>query len=189
MIYKQTFVPRRDLDADRKVWYASKLKPTKQSRRSAQGRMERSTQQLGAWEQLFSVAPCGLVLLDTHAVVQYLNPSAAQLLGLDSEQAVGQPLTDLLPAWKGTTFYASLPSLLDAQSTFEAIDFDVPGPEEKRLRVYAAYVPNGTTKARGVLLTIIENTEVATLERRLHRAEYQASYCSFPWLRRSRMRR
>ncbi|MDP3703158.1 MAG: ATP-binding protein [Candidatus Omnitrophota bacterium] len=137
--------------------------------------MESSTKQLGAWEQLFTVAPCGLVLLDTHAVVQYLNPSAAQMLGLHPEAAVGHPLTDLLPAWKGTTFYASLPSLLDAQTTFESIDFDVPGPEEKHLRVYAAYVPNGTTKARGVLLTLIENTEVATLERRLHRAEYQAS--------------
>jgi len=145
------------------VWYASKFQ------------MEPLTRQLGGWEQLFVVAPCGLVLLDTHAVVQYLNPSAAQLLGLDAEGAVGQPLTDLLPSWKGTTFYASLPSLLDAQSTFESIDFDVPGPEEKRLRVYAAYVPNGTTKARGVLLTIIENSEMATLERRLHRAEYQAS--------------
>src|SRR3989338_3993226 len=175
MIYKQTFVGQRNLDAGKKIWYASKLQPSKRSRRTKQNGMESSTKQLDAWEQLFMVAPCGLVLLDTHAVVQHLNPSAAQLLGLHHEAAVGHPLTDLLPAWKGTTFYASLPSLLDAQTTFESIDFDVPGPDERHLRVCAAYVPNGTTKARGVLLTIIEHTEVATLERRLHRAEYQAS--------------
>ena len=131
--------------------------------------------QNGEWAQLFQVAPCGLVLLDHHAAIQFLNPAAGRLLELDPEQAAGQPLTDLLPTWKDTPFCASLPSLLDAQSTFEFIDFDVPGPEGKRLRVSAAHVPNGMEKARGVLLTIVESTEMATLEQRLHRAEYQAS--------------
>ncbi len=130
---------------------------------------------IGEWEQLFNVATCGLVFLDNHAVIQFLNPSAARLLGLDYERAVGQVLTDVLPTWKNTPFYASLPSLLGAQSTFESIDFDVPGPDDRRLRVSAAYVPNGTEQARGVFLTILECTEVATLEQRLHRAEYQAS--------------
>ena len=116
-----------------------------------------------------------MVLLDHHAVIQYLNPCAGKLLGLKSEEAVGHPLTDLLPTWKATSFYATLPSLLDAQSTFESIDFDVPGPQDRRLRVFASYVPNGSAKARGVLLAIVENNEVAALERRLHRAEYQAS--------------
>jgi len=116
-----------------------------------------------------------LVFLDSHAVVQRLNPSACRLLGLDPERVVGQRLGDLLPSWKDTPFYASLPSLLDAQSTFESVDFDVPGPVETSLRVSAAHVPNGTARARGVLLTIIENSQVASLERRLHRAEYQAS--------------
>ena len=136
--------------------------------------MEPSQRQQSDWEQLFNIAPCGLVLLDNHAVIEFLNPSAARLLGL-GEEAVGHPLTEILPTWKNTPFYASLPSFLGAQSTFESIDFDVPGPEDKRLRVSAAYLPNGSTKARGVLLTIIENSEVATLEQRLHRAEYQAS--------------
>ena len=127
------------------------------------------------WEQLFVVAPCGIVLLDAHAEVQFLNQSALQLLELDPDASVGKPLTELLPAWKDTPLSASLPSLLCAQSTFEAIDFDLPGPQNRRLRVCAAHVPDGQGKARGVLLTLIENNEVATLERRLHRAEYQAS--------------
>lgn len=131
--------------------------------------------QLGEWEQLFNVATCGLVFLDNHAVIQFLNPSAARLLGLDYERAAGQVLTNVLPTWKSTPFYASLPSLLGAQSTFESIEFEVPGPDERRLRVSAAYVPNGAERARGVFLTIVECTEVATLEQRLHRAEYQAS--------------
>lgn len=131
--------------------------------------------QVGQWEELFQVAPCGLVLLDSHAVIQLLNPSAARLLGLD-EQAVGKRLTEVLPAWKTTSFVASLPSFLGAHATFQAIPFDLPGPNHRQLRVSAAYVPNnGAPQARGVLLTIVESTEVAALEQRLHRAEYQAS--------------
>lgn len=138
--------------------------------------MERSTQPQSDWEQLLRIAPCGLIVLDTHAVIQLLNAAAARLLEIDEDTSIGRPLTDLLPLWKDTPFYASLPSFIDAQSTFESIDFDVPGPEHKRLRVSAAHVPNGTeTKTHGVLLTLIENSEMATLEQRLHRAEYQAS--------------
>ncbi len=130
----------------------------------------------GDWELLCRVAPCGMVLLDQHALIQFLNPAAAQLLGIDPQASLGHALTDLLPDWKDTSLHASLPSLLGAQSTFEAMDFDVPGPEGKHLRVSTAWVPaDGVEKARGVLLTIVESTEVATLERRLHRAEYQAS--------------
>ncbi len=127
------------------------------------------------WDQLVAVAPCGLLLLDRHAVVQAMNPSAAKLLGLDGHATIGQPLIKLLPSWKDTSLYASLPSLLDAQSTFEAVDFDVPGPNHTWLRVEAAHVPNGSDRARGVLLSLVECTEQATLERRLHRAERQAA--------------
>ncbi len=132
-------------------------------------------QEMGEFEQLFSVAPCGLMFLDRHAVIRHLNPMAANLLGVKLEGVVGQELTAALPNWKDNPFCASLPSLLDGQSTFEMVQFDVPGPEQKVLRISAASVPNGTTSARGVLLSVIECTELATLERRLHRAEYQAS--------------
>ncbi|MBI2093899.1 MAG: hypothetical protein HYT88_04170, partial [Candidatus Omnitrophica bacterium] len=116
-----------------------------------------------------------------------------------------------------TPLVASFPSLLDSQSTFEAVDFDVPGPDKKHLRVSAwlLWSPTGiargtcddapmgatsrppaglgttmppTAEGRGamagskepdysygVLLTIEESTDVASLEQRLHRAEYQAS--------------
>ncbi len=127
------------------------------------------------WESLlFSAAPCGLVFLDRQAIIRMINPSAIRLLGVSFEQSIGQPLTVVLPQWKDTPLYASLPSLLDAQSTFETIEFDVSGPQERSLKVLAAYVPNGQS-ARGVLLSIIECTEVSTLERRLHRAEHQAA--------------
>ncbi len=137
--------------------------------------MEPVSSQRDEWEQLVDLAPCGLVLLDSHAVIRFLNISAARLLGVEQKIALKQPLADVLPTWKTTPLWASLPSLLGAQTTFEAIDFEVPGPEGKQLRVSAAYVPNGADKARGVLLTIIEYTDVAILEQRLHRAEYQAS--------------
>ncbi len=164
------------VDAARKVWYrptalASNARPT------AHIPMEPIPQQpLGTWEQLlFSAAPCGLVFLDRQAIVRLLNPCAANLLGLDPGEAIGKPLTAVLPDWKDTPLHASLPSLLDAQSTFETMEFDVSGPQEKTLRVWAAHVPNGGQSARGVLLSIMECTEVSTLERRLHRAEHQAA--------------
>jgi PAS domain S-box-containing protein len=136
--------------------------------------MDPSDRQNDVWAQLFAVTPFGIVLLDRHAVVQSLNPAAARLLGLDPAVAVGQPLTELLPPWKDTPFSASLPSLLADQSTFEAIEFEVPGPEKTRLKVCAVHAPQGGG-ASGILLTVRENAEVETLERRLHRAEYQAS--------------
>lgn len=163
------------LDAPEEIWYSSAPHPTKRPGRIVHSRMDQTVRHFDDWEQLFAVAPCGLVLLDHHAAIQLINPSAAQLLGVELAQAVGQVVTDLMPAWKETPLYASLPSLLDSQSTFEAVDFDVPGADQKPLRVFAAYVPGTTSKARGVLLSIIENSEVESLERRLHRAEYQAS--------------
>lgn len=138
--------------------------------------MSSQNPQPNEWEPgLFAAAPCGLVFIDRHAVIRLLNPSAASLLGVDLETAIGQSLTTVLPEWKDTPLYASLPSLLDAQSTFETIEFDVSGPDHKMLRVWASHVPNGGTAARGVLLAIFECTEVTTLEQRLHRAEHQAA--------------
>ena len=138
--------------------------------------MEQPYQQSVDWERLFAVAPVGLVLLDNHALIQLFNPAATRLLGISAEEAVGRSLTEVLPAWKDSPFAASLPSLLDAQATFESIDFDVPGQDTTHLRLSAAHVPGGSdSRSRGVLLTVIESTNVTTLERRLHRAEYQAS--------------
>lgn len=128
------------------------------------------------WERLFQVAPCGLVLLNNHGVIRALNPTAAKLLGVDGAKAVDTALFDLMPAWKDTPFHASLPSLFDAQATFESVDFDVPGPEKTTLRILAASLPHeGEAGTHDVLLSMTEHTEVATLEKRLHRAEYQAS--------------
>jgi len=127
------------------------------------------------WEQLFSIVPFGLMVVDRHAVIQTINPAAADLLGVALQQACYQPLLTVLPTWKDTPLYASLPSLLDAQATFETIEFDVPGAEHTLLRVSAVHIPGGANQARGVLLSLVECTEVASLEQRLHRAEYQAS--------------
>ena len=127
------------------------------------------------WEQLFNTAPCGLLLLNSHGVIETLNPCAAKLLGLDPGRAAGRPLAEVLPAWKDTPFSASLTSLFDAQSTFEAVDFDVPGPGATTLRLRAASVPRAGDGLHDVLLSLVESTDVTSLERRLHRAEYQAS--------------
>lgn len=158
----------QQLDLPEDAWYA--LNPS----------MSQPQRQNDEWARLLELAPCGLVLIDLHAVIEYLNPAAVRLLGFDTTPVTGKRLADILPAWKDTPLYASLPSLLDAQSTFEAMDFNVPGPDRRMLRVCAASVPEPSAgpnepKARGVLLSIVERTDVATLERRLHRAEYQAS--------------
>jgi signal transduction histidine kinase len=137
--------------------------------------MEPQKQQTVVWEQLFQSAPVGLILLDSRMLVQVVNPAAAQLLDLDLANALGRALTDALPAWKNSELSASLPSLLDAQTTFESVGFDLPGAANKLVRVCAAHVASDTPEGRGVILSLTESTDVASLERRLHRAEYQAS--------------
>ena len=164
------------LDAPQRSWYPGTSHTRARALAANRPYMTTPNLQSDEWEQLCRMAPCGLLLLDTHALIRFLNGAAARLLGISSEQALGRSLTDALPDWKDTPLYASLPSFVGGQSTFELVDFDVPGPDRKQLRVSAMHVParegEGT---RGVLLTLVESTEVATLEQRLHRAEYQAS--------------
>lgn len=175
MAYRQQIVASRPLDARHKVWYSSRPTPPRHLRRPTYKRMEQSKQHSVDWERLFAAAPCGLLLLDSHTVIRLFNPAAARLLGVEPEQALGRSLADVLPSWKNSQFYASLPSLQGAQSTFESVDFEVPGPEGTQLRVCAAHVSDNPQGAVDVLLTVTERSEVATLERRLHRAEHQAS--------------
>jgi signal transduction histidine kinase len=138
--------------------------------------MDHLSQQPVAWEQLFTAAPCGLVLLNNHMVIERINPHAAKLLGTSVEKSVNRTLGETLPNWKETEFYASLPSLFDAQTTFESMEFEVPGPDQTMLSLRAAVLPQSdSNKTCSVLLAINECTEIATLEKRLHRAEYQAS--------------
>src|SRR3989338_6807847 len=138
-----TSVPPGSVDVSRRVWYPSKSQPQRCPQRVIQDRMQTSKQITNPWEQLFACAPCGMVLLNNHTVIQYLNPAAAHILGLEVDRVIGRVLADVIPSWKDTQFYASLPSLFGAQSTFESIDFDVPGPQMRQLRVSASYVPNG----------------------------------------------
>ncbi len=127
-------------------------------------------------DQLFAIAPCGLAVVDTSTEFRRVNEACLKLLGFHSDsQIIGKTLSGCLPKWKETPFYAALPSLLNAQMTFESIEFDVPGPRQKPLRVRAAHIPSDTGKAQGVLLMLTESLEVQQLERRLHKTEYQAS--------------
>ena len=163
------------LDHPRKTWYPPRPRSIRRSRISTHRRMTQQKHSTRDLQELLTAAPCGLVLLDRHAVIEFMNPMSESLLGLNPNEAVGQQIVAAVPAWKDTSLVASLPSLLDAQSTFEAMEFDLPGPNKRVLRVSAAHVPNGTEKASGVVLSFFECTELASLERKLHRAEYQAS--------------
>lgn len=163
------------IDESQNSWYTSAFPLPSQSPSLISVKIEETFLPMDVWQQLCTVAPCGLVLLDSHTVVRFLNTKAAALLGLQPEVVIGQVLIEVLPGWKDTIFSASLPSLISAQTTFESIDFEVPGVSETRLRLTAAFVSNGTAESRGVLLSLVECTDVTTLEQRLHRAEYQAS--------------
>lgn len=162
------------IDPSRRVWYATHHHELSHQQ-SPRHLMTLPILHFDEWEQLCRVAPCGLMLLDNHTVIRFINNAACYLLGIDSKPSIGKPLADILPGWKETPLYASLPSFIGAQSTFESINFDVPGAESKRLRVSAACMAGTEDRGRGVLLSIVEDTQVATLEQRLHRAEYQAS--------------
>jgi hypothetical protein len=164
------------LDARRKVWYPRRYRLTSRFRSSASvASRGQLSQHPGDWKQLMAAAPCGLALLDRQAAVAVVNPAAAALLGIDPDASVGRPLVDLLPAWKDTPFHASLPSLLGGQATFRSVAFDVPGPPGKVLSVTAAPLEAEDGQPAGILLSVVECTQMLTLERRLQRAEHQAS--------------
>jgi PAS domain S-box-containing protein len=42
----------------------------------------------------------GVVLLDADGVVRHWNPAVAEITGISEEQAVGKPVTHVLPAWE-----------------------------------------------------------------------------------------
>ncbi len=51
---------------------------------------------MGPFEELIDQAPDGVVILEAGRVV-FMNPTAARLLGVSREQAIGQPITSFLP--------------------------------------------------------------------------------------------
>lgn len=51
---------------------------------------------MGPFEELIDQAPDGVVILEAGRVV-FMNPTAARLLGVPREQAIGQPITSFLP--------------------------------------------------------------------------------------------
>ena len=163
------------LDERRKPWYPRRVKPS--NRRifhHTSGRRMSPQLQPVEWEQLFAVAPCGFILLGSKGEIRLFNDAAARLLGIEPSQALEHSLLEAMPSWKGSELSASLPSLLSAQSTFENVDFSVPGPKEATLQVCAVPIVNDKGP-NGVLLTVSQQAEVASLERKLHRAEHQAS--------------
>ncbi len=65
----------QQLDAPEDTWYA--LGPRRLSRMTEPRHDD-------AWARLLDLAPCGLVLIDLHAVIQFINPAAARLLGINT---------------------------------------------------------------------------------------------------------
>ncbi len=147
------------LDTPHRLWYGQSLSPQRL---------------MSDFEQLFTIAPVGFVVLDQQARVESLNPAASRLLGLDPAVAVGQPLLALLPHWQETGLGAQLPALLEPHPSGEPLLVDVTGLTQQRLRMWAAPISNGPVPSQ-ILLSLTERTEMAALEGRLQRSEYHAS--------------
>lgn len=131
-------------------------------------------QPVSAWEDLFDLAPCGLIWLDTQGTIRAINRAAARLLGINQDGAIGQPAAEVVPGWNETPF-SSTPSALFHPQAPESVVVDLPGLTTTKLRLCATSISNGTRDTQGLLLSMAPCTDVATLERQLHRAEYQAA--------------
>lgn len=142
------------------------------------GRRQRSARQtrmaaahLAVSETILQALPCGCVVIDRQGLVQSANPAACCLLDLPPEQVLGRPLLDVVPAWQRTQLADALPLLLAVLSTNGVQEFELPAPNERWLRACVSRLPDD----QGLVLMLLDTTELAKLKQRLRLTEYQAS--------------
>lgn len=100
-------------------------------------------------------------MIDRQGLVQFANPAACCLLDLPPEQVLGRPLLDVMPSWHSTPLADALPLQ----------EFELPAPNERWLRACVSRLPDDD----GLVVMLLDITELAKLKQRLRLTEYQAS--------------
>jgi len=147
--------------------YLEQLRAFRQTRMANQ-------EALGAQEQVLHAVPCGCLVLDPQGQIRFANARALRLLWKDdgTTPVLGQPLLDAAPFWQHSTLAHALPAFLNGHPQDRTAEFELRGPGDRWLSVCISPL---APKDHGILLTILDTTELVQLRQRLRWSEYQAS--------------
>ncbi|MDR3687406.1 MAG: PAS domain S-box protein [Coriobacteriia bacterium] len=108
-------------------------------------------------QRVVDTAPVGMLLLDGHGDVTFMNPTAEQLLGVRSTQCVGRPLEELCGAERQEAFAVSVSELL-ATDSIDGLELVVPGGSKVRPVIARAARLEQLNPDGGWVVAIADNT-------------------------------
>jgi PAS domain S-box-containing protein len=124
-------------------------------------------------EGILQSLPCGYLAVDSQEVIRAWNVAAATFLGVDAARLAGKPLFEAVPFWRNTPFAKALEGLCASQTLTGTMVFELPTPDERWLSVHVSALP--PEAGQGVLVSLMDATELVRLKGRLRWTEYQAS--------------
>jgi PAS domain S-box-containing protein len=71
----------------------------------------------------------GVVLVDEEGIVRFWNPAAAAIAGRSEEEAVGRPISEVVPAWEAISRHVELGDAQDSPARPARIPFRLPEGE------------------------------------------------------------
>jgi PAS domain S-box-containing protein len=107
-------------------------------------------------ETLFNVIEDGVVVIDEHGKIAYLNQAVGRLLNWQSDEVEGQPIRNLLPELDWDNITAPGPN---GQLRSTRHEFEVEYPRPRFLRLYASPLDVEAKGSSGMALIINDATE------------------------------
>jgi PAS domain S-box-containing protein len=133
--------------------------------------VQRLARERRSLETVFNAIEDGVLVVDEHGRVVYLNRAVTRLLNWDPEQVEGRPIAELLPELDWKSLSAPAP---DGRPSATHHEFEVSYPRPRFLRVYAApldgeleggmaLILHDATEARQQTFEAIESERVHSL--------------------------
>jgi PAS domain S-box-containing protein len=107
-------------------------------------------------ETLFNAIEDGVMVVDEHGRIIYLNEAVTRLLNLNPEQAEGRPLAEYLPELDWESLSAPGPN---GRQRATHLEFEISYPRPRFLRVYVAPLDGELKGASGMALILHDATE------------------------------
>ncbi|MEW6303615.1 MAG: ATP-binding protein [Verrucomicrobiota bacterium] len=116
--------------------------------------VERLARERSFLETLFNIIEDGVLVVDESGRIVYFNRAVTELIGLQADSAVGQPITRYLREldWQKL-------SSLKSEGGVTWHEFEVTYPQPRFLRLYCAPLDGETAGASGVALVLHDATE------------------------------
>lgn len=128
-----------------------------------------------AWETFLSTLPCGCLIVTPDGVVSAANAAAMRLLGRSRQDLLSRPLLTALPSWQDSRLAQELPELILNGAGETGREFDLPCGPDRSLRAYVSRLAADQGSPQGLVVILVDRTELAKFQQQLRWTEYQAS--------------